>query len=163
MVVDYWIIRRGNLHVPSLYIVAEGAPYTYYHGWNFRAVAAWVAGVAFTVHGLADSLHPGSVSSASSNMYKLGFLLSFFMGCAVYYVLCLVWPPPVYPSSTSPDAQGSMKFEFMAPSEGFFPDETVDSIRGVLSGTPECDSYITPATFDGKSETREVAKETYSV
>lgn len=163
MVVDYWIIRRGNLHVPSLYVVSEGAPYSYYHGWNLRAVAAWVAGVAFTVHGIANSLHPGSVGSASSDIYKLGFLLSFLMGCTVYYVLCLIWPPPIYPSSISRESQGSMRFEFMAPSEGFFPDESVDTIRGVLSGEPTSDYYVTSSAFDDKGTTRGSAKETYSV
>ncbi|TDZ37397.1 Allantoin permease [Colletotrichum spinosum] len=27
MMVDYWVIRRGNFHVPSLYTKAEGSPY----------------------------------------------------------------------------------------------------------------------------------------
>ncbi|KAI6082066.1 putative allantoin permease [Hypoxylon rubiginosum] len=137
MVVDYWVVRRGNLHVPSLYTKAEGAPYTYYHGWNLRAVAAWVSGVALTVHGISGSLNPGSVNADSLKMYKLGFLLSFFMGCFVYYVLCLIWPPPVYPSAVSSESQGSMSFEYMAESEGFFPGESVDSMRGVLSGVAE--------------------------
>ena len=78
MVVDYQIIRRGNFCIPSFYTVAEGKPYFYYHGWNLRPVVAWVAGVAFTVHGIAGSLDPESVNSASKDMYKLGFLLSFY-------------------------------------------------------------------------------------
>ncbi|KAK1673594.1 putative uracil transporter [Colletotrichum godetiae] len=130
MIVDYWIIHRGNLHVPSLYTKAEGAPYTYYKGWNLRAVAAWVAGVAFTVHGIAGNLDPNSVNQASKNMYKLGFLLSLAMGSFVYYVACLIWPIPVYPWELEP--QASTNFESMAPSEGFFPGESVDTIRGVL-------------------------------
>lgn len=127
MIVDYWLIRRGNFHVPSLFTKDGDAPYTYYKGWNFRAIIAWISGVAFTVHGIAGSLDPDAVSQGSKNMYRLGFLLSLLMGAAVYYALCLIWPPPVYPVGE----ERSMKFEAMADPEGFFEGEGPDTIRGV--------------------------------
>lgn len=141
MVVDYWVVRRGNLHVPSLYDKGPAAataapgrgrrlPYAYLGGWNPRAIAAWVAGVAFTVHGIAGSLDPGSVGAASENMYKLGFVLSFLMGALVYYVSSVIWPMQVYPTEGA--VQFPDGFEAMAPSEGFLPGESVASIRGVL-------------------------------
>ncbi|KAK7990958.1 hypothetical protein PG990_015238 [Apiospora arundinis] len=148
MVVDYWVLRRGNLHVPSLYTKATGTPYAYLHGWNLRAVAAWVAGVAFTVHGIAGSLDPDAVNQASKNMYKLGFLLSFFMGAGVYYVLSVIWPVPVYPEdhvATDYD-EDTGSFEYMARSEGFFAGENVDRIRGILVGDHGVVEYDTPVT-----------------
>ena len=135
MIVDYWIIRRGNFHVPSMFTKDESSPYTYYKGWNFRAIVAWLCGVAFTVHGVAGNLRPGSVNAASSNMYRLGFLLSLAMGSLVYYVACKIWPPPVYASGV----EGPTGFENMADSEGFFEGESPDSIRGVLSGVGQVD------------------------
>lgn len=132
MVVDYWVIRRGNFHVPSLYTKDPGTIYRYYHGWNPRALAAWVAGVAFTVHGIAGALNASAVNTASKNMYKLGFILSFLMGSLVYYVLNLIWPVPIYPVERV--GEGQMTFEYMADSEGFFAGESVEGIRGVLSG-----------------------------
>ena len=146
MVVDYWLIRHGNFHVPSLYTMDAGAPYTYWHGWNLRAVAAWVAGVAFTVHGVSGALHPDSVNQNSKNMYKLGFLLSFAMGSFVYYVLCLIWPPPIYPQAI-PGGEASsdlMRFEHMAASEGFFPGESYDTIKGVLMADTDVDGMVLP-------------------
>ncbi|EPE10503.1 allantoin transport [Ophiostoma piceae UAMH 11346] len=147
MVVDYWLIRRGNFHVPSLYTMDAGAPYTYWHSWNLRAVAAWVAGVAFTVHGVSGALHPKSVNQNSKNMYKLGFLLSFTMGSLVYYVLCRIWPPPVYPQAIPGGEVASdlMRFEYMAASEGFFPGENYDSIKGVLQADTDVDGIALPA------------------
>ncbi|THY18057.1 hypothetical protein D6D01_07354 [Aureobasidium pullulans] len=130
MVVDYWIVRRGNIHVPSLYVYTPESPYTYYKGWNLRMLAAWVAGVAFVVHGIANSLHPGSVGMASSNMYKLGFILSFTMGGLVYYVLCLIWPVQILPHG----AERALAFEELAANEGFFDHENVGTITGVLEG-----------------------------
>lgn len=29
MVVDYWVVRRGNIHLPSLYVTTTSALYTY--------------------------------------------------------------------------------------------------------------------------------------
>ncbi|KAH8686205.1 putative allantoin permease [Ilyonectria robusta] len=156
MVVDYWIIRKGNIHVPSLYTKADGSPYSYHNGWNLRAVAAWISGVAFTVHGIAGSLDPNSVNQASKNMYKLGFLLSFLMGSAVYYVLCLIWPPPIYPVA----AEADTTFEFMAPSEGFFEGETVDDIRGVIGAV---DNTEQGSGDYHKGSMTETSREKYSV
>lgn len=130
MVVDYWIVRKGNMHVPSLYDKQPGHPYTYFKGWNLRAIASWVAGVAFTVHGIAGSLDPTAVNEASKNIYKLGFILSFLMGASVYYVSSVIWPMSVYPTENY--AETPTGFEAMATSEGFFPGESIHSIRGIL-------------------------------
>lgn len=134
MVVDYWFIRRGNIHIPSLYSREPGTPYTYWKGWNLRAIAAWVAGTAFVIHGVAGELKPELTSQASKNMYKIGFLLSFFMGSVVYFVGCLLFPVPVYPVDKE-DTPAT--WEYMADSEGFFDGETRDTIRlgaGVVVG-----------------------------
>lgn len=130
MIVDYWLIRKGNFHVPSMYVYTPESPYSYYKGWNLRMLAAWVSGVAFTVHGVAGSLDPTSVSAASKNMYKLGFLLSFCMGGLVYYILCLIWPVQILPRGL----ERPLAFEEMAANEGFFDDESVSTITGVLDG-----------------------------
>lgn len=130
MIVDYWFIRKGNFHVPSLYVVTTESPYTYYKGWNLRMLIAWVAGVAFTVHGVAGSLDPDAVAPASKNMYKLGFLLSTGMGGLVYYVLCLIWPVQILPRG----AEQPLGFEQMAANEGFFEHEGIGTITGVLEG-----------------------------
>lgn len=130
MIVDYWVIRKGNFHVPSLYVAGPESPYSYYKGWNLRMLVAWVAGVAFTVHGVAGNLKPTSVSAASKNMYKLGFLLSFSMAAVVYYVLCLIWPVEILPRG----ANKELAFEEMAANEGFFGHESVSTITGVLDG-----------------------------
>ncbi|KAI4956642.1 hypothetical protein J4E91_000855 [Alternaria rosae] len=130
MIVDYWLVRKGNLHVPSLYTAASESPYSYYKGWNMRMLAAWTAGVAFTVHGVAGSLDADSVAEASKNMYKLGFLLSLFMGGLVYYSLCLIWPVKMVPRG----AGRELGFEALAANEGFFDDENIGTITGVLEG-----------------------------
>jgi nucleobase:cation symporter-1, NCS1 family len=90
-------------------------------------VAAWIGGTAFVVHGIGGNLDLASVSQASKNMYKLGFLLSFFMGGVLFYAFNLVWPAPLYPDTRA--QEGSNTFEFMADHEGFFPDEDAHIIN----------------------------------
>lgn len=154
MIVDYWVIRRGNFHVPSLFTKDPDAPYTYHNGWNFRAIAAWVAGVAFTVHGIAGNLDPDAVNDSSKNMYRLGFLLSLLMGATVYYAACLIWPLPVYPTTV---VDGPMEFEAMAESEGFLERESPDTIRGIIRA-------VTPEDQDGlKGSAQQSVSEKYSV
>ncbi|KAF3049067.1 hypothetical protein E8E11_010127, partial [Didymella keratinophila] len=130
MIIDYWVVRKGNFYVPSLYVATLKSPYTYFKGWNLKMLAAWTAGVAFTVHGVAGSLNPNSVATASKNMYKLGFLLSLCMGDLVYYILDLIWPVPVLPKG----AGRTLVFEQMAANAGFFDHEGVWTITGVLEG-----------------------------
>jgi NCS1 family nucleobase:cation symporter-1 len=139
MIIDYWIIRRGNFHVPSLYTKEPGTVYSYFHGWNLRAVAAWAGGVAFTVHGIAVSLGDGgAVGQGSENMYKLGFLLSFGMGCLLYYVLTLFWPVRILEGGFSDEDGGKeMGFEEMAGCEGFLEGESVEAIRDGIGGRVE--------------------------
>jgi NCS1 family nucleobase:cation symporter-1 len=96
MIIDYWLIRKGNFHIPSLYVTRPESPYSYQKGWNSCMLAAWVSGVAFTVHSVAGSLNPKVVSAASKIIHKLGFILSFCMGGLACYVLCVVWPVRYY-------------------------------------------------------------------
>ncbi|KAL4907723.1 hypothetical protein BDW74DRAFT_166386 [Aspergillus multicolor] len=127
MIVDYWILRRGNFHVPSLYTKEPGSVYAYFHGWNLRAIAAWAGGVGFTVHGIAGSLGDGTaVGQASKDMYKLGFLLSFAMGSALFYGLNIVWPVRILEEE---DGGRGLGFEEMAGTEGFLEGESVNGIR----------------------------------
>jgi NCS1 family nucleobase:cation symporter-1 len=121
-------VRKGNIHVPSLYVYSPESPYTYYKGWNLRMLAAWIAGVAFVIHGIAGSLDPDSVNQASKNMYKLGFILSFSMGGLVYYILCLIWPVQLLPQEWG----RPLVFEELAANEGFFDHENVGTMTGVL-------------------------------
>jgi NCS1 family nucleobase:cation symporter-1 len=93
-------------------------------------LAAWISGVAFTVHGVAGSLDPSSVSAISKNMYKLGFLLSFCMGGVVHYLLCVIWPVQILPRGS----ERELSFEEMAANEGFFDHENTATITGVLEG-----------------------------
>lgn len=58
---DYYVIRRGNIHVPSLYSALGDKPnpnglyYAHPKGFELRAFAAWLIGIALPLPGLAYS------------------------------------------------------------------------------------------------------------
>lgn len=75
------------------------------------------------ISGISGAIKPGSVSQMAVNIYNCGFILSFTAGAVVYYVLCRVWPPKVYPDG---EHEGeSRAWEYMVPTEGFFLDDEI--------------------------------------
>ncbi|KAH7303877.1 putative allantoin permease [Stachybotrys elegans] len=125
MVVDYWIVRRGNIHVPSLYSTKSDSPYFYYHGFNLRAFGPWVIAIVLVIPGVAGALNPGSIGVAAVRIYNMGFLLSTTVAGLLYYAACTIWPIQFYPPGHEAK---STAWEVMRHNEGFF--------EGDAFGTP---------------------------
>ncbi|KAJ5578632.1 uncharacterized protein N7459_007596 [Penicillium hispanicum] len=122
MIVDYWITRRGNIHVPSLYNTEPGSPYFYTYGFNLRAFAAWLAAIILVIPGVSGALHPGSIGQAAVHIYNMGFLLSTTFAALVYYICCKIWPVQLYPRELGAKDDS---WEAMRYTEGFFPEDEV--------------------------------------
>lgn len=91
MIIDYFIIRRGNVDIHDLFTLSHTGRYHYFHGFNLRAFAAFVIGFLLPLPGFAASFgHP--VGETATHMYSLGWVLSFIMGGGSYYLACLIWP-----------------------------------------------------------------------
>lgn len=122
MLVDYWLARNGNVHLPSVYRAEQGSPYYYTAGVNFRAAIAWAVGVGLVISGIAGAITPGSISATVVNMYNCGFLLSFAAAALTYYVLCHFWPVQIYPLGARYEAESTRR-EHMVHTEGFLVDD----------------------------------------
>ncbi|RDW86071.1 uncharacterized protein DSM5745_02713 [Aspergillus mulundensis] len=122
MVVDYFLIRKGNIHIPSLYATESGKPYYYTHGFNLRAFISWAAAIALVIPGVSGALSPGSIGTAAVRIYDLGFLLSTSMAALLYYTACRIWPVQIYPAE---HVDADKSWEAMRFTEGFFGDEDV--------------------------------------
>ncbi|KAL2872303.1 nucleobase cation symporter-1 family protein [Aspergillus lucknowensis] len=95
MIVDYFLLRRGNLAIADMYTTSPSGVYYYLHGANGRAFAAFVIGFLLPLPGFIESFgSSSSLNEAASNMYALGWELSFLVGGAAYLVFGLVWPMP---------------------------------------------------------------------
>ncbi|MGB7435707.1 MAG: NCS1 family nucleobase:cation symporter-1 [Candidatus Acidiferrum sp.] len=90
MICDYYVLRRRQLNLPDLY--RHGGAYDYRGGFNLKAIAALLAGVAVALIGLAvPSLHW---------LYDYAWFVGFFVSGSVY--LLLMKRQPAYVEMRSP-------------------------------------------------------------
>ncbi|GAA5832194.1 hypothetical protein JCM11251_004274 [Rhodosporidiobolus azoricus] len=90
MLVDFFVIRRGNVDVRDLY--NPDGPYKYFYGVNLRGYAAWIIALAPNLPGLAHAVDP---SNPDVQPYTYYFSWGFAVAASgiSYYLICLVFPP----------------------------------------------------------------------
>jgi len=79
IVVDYYVIRRGQLDVQALFSATPGSPYYYTNGWNRRGLVAFAIGALFS---LASVWVP-----ALAALEGFAWLLGAGLGGVCYYAL----------------------------------------------------------------------------
>lgn len=132
MIYDYFVVRKGNYHIPSFYNSNKTSVYWYNkYGVNFRAFGAWCVGVGLTIHGVANAISAGTVGIASTRMYSLGFLLSFLSAFLSFWLLNLAFP--LKESLPNDIDIKSVRFEEFAKTDGYLEGESLDTILGDLS------------------------------
>jgi NCS1 family nucleobase:cation symporter-1 len=83
LIADYWLVRRRELALADLY--RRRGAYTYASGWNWRAVAATLAGCFFAWVGLfVEALRP---------LYDYAWFVGFGVSFAAHYALMRLAPP----------------------------------------------------------------------
>lgn len=63
---DYFLVRKSNFHIPSLYTSDPKAPYWYRRGVNWRGIVAWICGSFIPFPGLIGSYNAKAVSQRFS-------------------------------------------------------------------------------------------------
>ena len=90
---DYWLIRKCELDVNSLYKQGPAGSYYYSSGVNIRAIVAIFAGLVPTLPGCLGSFGVFLGDSAVSGLFRFFFQVSFFVGAlvssAVYFALMM--------------------------------------------------------------------------
>ncbi|KAI0099071.1 permease for cytosine/purines, uracil, thiamine, allantoin-domain-containing protein [Nemania sp. FL0031] len=94
MVSDYYFVRRGYLGVKELYDARRSSPYYFTYGVNWRAYAAYIAGILINVVGFAGAVNGGNVPIGATYIYNLNFFAGFIVSSAVYWICCKVFPIP---------------------------------------------------------------------
>jgi NCS1 family nucleobase:cation symporter-1 len=97
IIVDYYFVRKGNIHVPSCYDGKKTGLYWFWSGVNWSGVVAWLLGTTMGIPGLIGQYEPHIISAAAQNMYRMGWLLTFFTAATVYYVVTLLVKPRIFP------------------------------------------------------------------
>ncbi|KAL2208362.1 NCS1 family nucleobase:cation symporter-1 [Sarocladium strictum] len=125
IIIDYFFIKRGNIHTPSLFNPSKGSLYFYTGGWNLKALGCWVCAAVFGIPGLIGAYHPTWVSMSATHIYQTGWVICFAAAAAFYYAVNLVFRAQVLP-----DGQGSsnLAFEHLADTEGYLEGENTNSL-----------------------------------
>ncbi|KAL4971013.1 permease for cytosine/purines, uracil, thiamine, allantoin-domain-containing protein [Aspergillus stella-maris] len=92
MLVEYYIVSRGNIFIPSLYVGNKDNEHYWYHGgWNIQAYIAYITAVGLCFVGFISKIDV-DVPRVGEDLGNLGWALTFPTGAIVYLVLWVVWP-----------------------------------------------------------------------
>ncbi|KIJ61860.1 hypothetical protein HYDPIDRAFT_176834 [Hydnomerulius pinastri MD-312] len=91
MATEYWVIRKGHYRVGDLYTTQRDGWYWYTYGINFRAYAAYIAGIMINVVGFVGDTGR-KVPIAATHIFDLSFFTGFGTSALVYFVLNWLFP-----------------------------------------------------------------------
>lgn len=93
VVCDYFAVRRGaQYHVGDLYRGNSTSAYWYVAGFNPRAFAAWIAGMAPLLPGFARAIQGTSDGNGWDRIYQISYFYGFGATFVAYWALFAVWP-----------------------------------------------------------------------
>lgn len=90
MMADFWILRHRKLSLPSLYRHPD--IYSFWRGVNLRAFAAFIAGIAPNLAGLARATGNSSIPVGATYVYSLSWLVGTVVAFVVYLILGFAFP-----------------------------------------------------------------------
>jgi len=91
MVFDFWVIHRRKYDTLAMY--QPWGIYRYTNGVNWRAVVAFLVGVAPSLPGFINSINTSIDVGVGNRPYQFGWLLGFAATSLVYLGLETVFPP----------------------------------------------------------------------
>lgn len=91
MVFDFWVIHKRKYNTLALY--QPHSIYRYTGGVNYRAVIAFVVGVAPNMPGFINSINPSIEVGVGARPYAFGWMLGFVSTSLVYTALSYGFPP----------------------------------------------------------------------
>jgi cytosine/uracil/thiamine/allantoin permease len=91
MVFDFWLIHKRKYNTLALY--QPYSIYRYTHGVNWRAVTAFLVGVAPNLPGFINGINPNVNVGVGVHPYQFGWLLGFVGTSIVYVALEMIFPP----------------------------------------------------------------------
>ncbi|PYH91152.1 NCS1 nucleoside transporter [Aspergillus ellipticus CBS 707.79] len=89
---DYYVVRRGLLHIPELYTANPTGIYHFLHGFNLRGFCAYLVAVAPNFYGFLNQMGvkaPMGIKRFYFVAYPVGLLVAF----GVYCLLSFLFPP----------------------------------------------------------------------
>ncbi|KAI0739280.1 permease for cytosine/purines, uracil, thiamine, allantoin-domain-containing protein [Daedaleopsis nitida] len=91
MITDYWLVRKGNIHLADLYTSKPGSRYMYFHGFNVNAVVAYLCGMMIPFVGFVGTFGI-AVPLGATRCDEIGWYVSSAVAGTVYIALCRLRP-----------------------------------------------------------------------
>lgn len=98
IIMDYFYVRKGNIHVPSMYDGHKGSLYWFWSGANWFGAFAWIGGTTMGIPGLIGQYQPQAISDAARRMYMMGWVLTFITAAVVYFVCTFFVKYKIFPT-----------------------------------------------------------------
>ncbi|KUJ07643.1 NCS1 nucleoside transporter family protein [Mollisia scopiformis] len=129
MISSYFIINRQKINVDDLFVGNKQSVYWYTWGVNWRAIVAWICGVAPSMPGFVASVQLlVSVPIGLTHLYYICFLIGFAISSGVYCLLHFIFP-----------AKGLNDFVASSPSPRSLMAEYQERWDGEISGVSDID------------------------
>ncbi|GAA5964063.1 hypothetical protein JCM21900_005150 [Sporobolomyces salmonicolor] len=93
MTAHYWLVAGQKVKTDDLYTFSKSGAYRYFYGFNLRAFAAYLAGIAPNMPGFVGAVGR-TVPLAATHIYELSWFVGFGISALIYYVLCRLFPLP---------------------------------------------------------------------
>lgn len=90
MLFDFWVIHKRKYDTIALY--NPHGIYRYTYGVNWRAIVAFLVGVAPSLPGFVNGINNNIDVGSGIHPYQFGWLLGFVGTAIVYTILSLVFP-----------------------------------------------------------------------
>lgn len=89
---DYYILKKGLLYLPELYIATNSSPYYYSNGVNWRAYVAYICGILPNIVGFVGATKTHVVPMGATYVYYFSFFTGYAASSAVLLILTLIFP-----------------------------------------------------------------------
>jgi NCS1 family nucleobase:cation symporter-1 len=129
MICDYYIVRKGYLQTRDLYSALPSGPYYYTLGVNWRAYAAYIAGILINVVGFAGAIGV-EVPIGATYIYNVNFFSGFIVASGSYWALSKFAPVPACSDRWMEVDEDFLGGQTLA--EGALPADVSDEEKGVV-------------------------------
>ncbi|KAK7423516.1 hypothetical protein QQX98_000973 [Neonectria punicea] len=92
LLVNYYLIIRGRIHIPDCFSSANTGFYYYIHGWNVRAYVAYVIGIIPNFYGFLNNMGV-SAPLGITRFYFFAYWVGLALSGLSFWLLCKIWPP----------------------------------------------------------------------
>lgn len=92
LISDYFLVRKGGLHVGDLYCANSSSAYWYTFGFNWRAFVAWSMSIWPLLPGLVREVRGVSDGAGWDHLYDLSYFFGFFVALLLYWALSALFP-----------------------------------------------------------------------